>query len=324
MKRILITDTHFGWKQNSITWLNSQIKFIDEQVIPTIKKLRNETGEYIRIIHLGDVFDSRSSISPMIAKIVREKFVELANLVDDFYIVAGNHDFYSPNSSEFDSLSMVFRDCGIHLVIDDIAIADGDMFIPWYQYKNDIKPLLSQHPDIRNIYTHADIFGEDRRNINDYVGIKIFSGHIHIPNFDEGMGLYNLGSCYPLNFADANDDRYFYIWDDKNLTFKPNLQSIHFWRIRNEQIFNEMHDINDHYELYISQSNMQQEKYQSRLVSIANQYKNISIIPIIDEKVFEGEQLESYNIDEICKNSIPDHLYDKFEQIIKYINMNDN
>ena len=39
---ILFTDTHFGWKNNSMNWLNSQMKFIYEQFIPTIKKYKKK------------------------------------------------------------------------------------------------------------------------------------------------------------------------------------------------------------------------------------------------------------------------------------------
>ena len=67
MTDILITDTHFGIKQNSITWFNSQSNFIYEQLIPYIQTHK----DIIRLIHLGDVFDSRSSISVLIAAKVK-------------------------------------------------------------------------------------------------------------------------------------------------------------------------------------------------------------------------------------------------------------
>lgn len=312
MIRILLTDTHFGWKQNSITWLNSQISFIDNQVIPIIKKYKS-TGEEVCIIHLGDVFESRSSISPMIAKVVREKFIELRNLVDRFYIIAGNHDFYSPNSAEFDSLSMVFRECNIDIILDEIKIIGEDILIPWYQYKNDIDDILKDHPEIKNIYTHADIFGEDFKNTN----LNIFSGHIHTPLFKNN--LYNLGSCYALNFADCNQDRYFYIYDGKKLDKISNNNCIRFWRIYNEDIFEDTYGDEDYYELYINQVNMQNSKYQSRLTELTKKYKNIWIIPTTTSTISEDiEELESYNIEDICQKMIPDHLKNKFNRVLNY------
>ena len=44
MTTILFTDTHFGIKQNSITWFNSQKDFIVNQLIPYIK-VKNLNGK---------------------------------------------------------------------------------------------------------------------------------------------------------------------------------------------------------------------------------------------------------------------------------------
>ena len=105
MTNIIITDTHFGVKNNSITWFNSQSDFIYKQLIPYIKSHQDT----IRLIHMGDVFDSRSTISVYIAKKVRKMFKDLAEICEDVIVVAGNHDFYSPVSDEYDSLSLVLH-----------------------------------------------------------------------------------------------------------------------------------------------------------------------------------------------------------------------
>lgn len=314
MNRLLLTDTHFGIKQNSTTWLQSQLKFINEQIIPYIKNHRVD-----KIIHLGDVFDSRSSISPMIATIVRNKFIEMAGLVDEFIIIAGNHDFYSPSSDKYDTLSMVFRDCGIDLVVGNVLIEDNDIFVPWYCYKDDLTPLLKIHPEIDNIYTHADIFGEDREITSQYTSkysCNVFSGHIHSPNIDKGSGLYNLGSCYSLNFADANCSRSAYSWDDNKLEPIENQCSIKFWRINDNNFFEPLHDPGDYYEFYIEQSNILSPKYQERAAEIAKTHRNYNIIPVSENKIFEDIEFESYDIDKLCESSIPNYLKDKFNKVI--------
>lgn len=305
MIRILITDTHFGWKQNSITWLNSQMSFIDKQLIPLLKQYNKKD---IRLIHLGDVFESRSAISPMIAKAVKDKFVELRSLVEDFYIVAGNHDFYSPNSDDIDSLNMVFRDLDINLIVKESMMSGEDAFIPWYAYKD-----TTWLPDnIKNVYTHADIFGEDRKNIG---GVKIFSGHMHIPNIDERHNLYNLGSCYSLNFADSNQDRFIYVYDGKTVKKITNKQSIKFWRVRDKDIFSSMHKKQDYYEIYVNQHNIQDPFYQTRIGELIKQYKNLVVIPTLSDMDADVEHFDSYNIEEICKSCIPEHLKDKFKLV---------
>lgn len=308
MIRILITDTHFGWKQNAIGWLESQIKFFDRELIPFIER----QTEPVRLIHLGDVFESRSSISPLVAKAVRERFMKLNAMVEDFIIIAGNHDFYSPNSDDIDSITMVLRECGMHLVIKEPLVMDEDIFVPWYNYKtDDLERILKLNPEVKNIYTHADIFGEDRKF---FPGKKIFSGHIHIPQIDTAKGWYNLGSCYSLNFADANHDRYFYTYDGNKVLAHANNHSIRFWRIKNEAIFDEVpqRHRNDYYELYIDQANMQTAEYQKRISELTQAFKNMVVIPLIPSTITEGEQFESYDVSQVCRSIIPERLQAKF------------
>lgn len=321
IKKILFTDTHYGTRQNSMTWLKSQLDFISKNLIPRIQHEKHN-GDYIKLIHCGDVFDSRSAISPYVAKKVREKFVELAQLVDEFIIVAGNHDFYSPNSDEVDTLSMVFRDCGIRLVIQEMYQDKEDLFIPWYVYKDEetVRDYLDTHPEVKNIYTHADIFHEDYRDYGNR-GICVFSGHIHQPRIDDRRRLYNLGSCYSLDFADHNDDRHFYMLSDggaRRQTF-TNEVSIRFWRLYNEDIFgtdlDSLHKDNDYYELYIEQTNMQLPRYAERISELSARYKNICIIPQVKSMVSESGELKTYDIVEVCRSMIPDHLKAKFRMV---------
>ena len=102
--KVLFTDTHFGVKNNSMTWLKSQLNFIYKQFIPELRELKKtHPDDQIVLIHLGDVFDSRSTISTMVATEVRKAFGALREVVDEFNIIAGNHDYYSPTSDEVNS-----------------------------------------------------------------------------------------------------------------------------------------------------------------------------------------------------------------------------
>ena len=131
MTDILITDTHFGIKQNSITWFNSQSNFIYKQLIPYIE----DHKDVVRLIHLGDVFDSRSSISVLIAAKVKKIFTDLARVCGQVIVIGGNHDYYSPNSNEYNSIELVLGDVpGITLVTRDILIDGNNMYVPWYEY----------------------------------------------------------------------------------------------------------------------------------------------------------------------------------------------
>lgn len=316
---ILLTDTHFGVKNNSMTWLRSQMDFIYNQLIPFIKDKRESMGDgdTIRIIHLGDVFDSRSSVSTMVATKVVQCFGELSKLVDKFYIIAGNHDYYSPTSNEVNTLDLMLRNLNITLITNRVLDDGDDLFIPWYEYGNPaIQKFIETH-GIKRIFVHADIVNEKIP----YTGVEVYSGHVHIPNLDWDKGLYNLGSCYALDFGDSNNHRGFYtLTNGKNLKFYPNMQSINYWRLYDEDIFdvyvNNSIKSGDYIEVYVSESNMSVQKYVERLNDLTKLYKNIWIIPK-SEQIMTGDcKFEGYDIEKIIAHMIPEELKAKFDLVL--------
>jgi DNA repair exonuclease SbcCD nuclease subunit len=316
---VLFTDTHFGVKNNSMTWLNSQLDFIYNQFIPDLVELKkSHPKDRINLVHLGDVFDSRSTISTYVATKVREAFGNLREVVDDFHIIAGNHDYYSPNSDDVCSLDLLLGGLGINLYTKETYLSfDGDLYLPWYEYQK-IDPVkqIIKSGIVKRIFTHADIVTE----AVPYVGVPIYSGHLHTPDIKSEIGRFNLGSCYSLTFADSNQHRGYYILNGEKWKFVPNVQSIQFWRLYDEDIFDPYNAYikdRDYIEIYISQSNMANPKYIEKMNSMSKQYKNIWIIPQSEDFVGDGlEKFEGYDIENIVRNTIPDHLKNKFENVL--------
>lgn len=329
MKTIILSDTHYGIKQNSITWMNSQIDFIYNELIPCIKYLIEKEHQLVRIIHCGDVFDSRSSINPYIAAAVRKAYTELANLCQ-VYIVAGNHDFYSPNDDSVSALDFAFNGVkNLNVIKDKIAplwfgeYDNVSLLVPWYEF--DKKELLTQIIDEykpKYIFCHTDLTrlsDEYKELLKD---ITVFSGHIHTPQKENN--LITLGSTYALTFADCNADRGFYIHTDETneLKFVKAKNIIKFWRFYNKEIF----DIdvtkvnNDYIELYIDKLNLMNENYAERISFLTSRIHNIKVVPNSDkENSVEEIEFKNYNIQEICESNIPEELKDKFNILLSKI-----
>lgn len=312
---ILISDTHYGVKQNSITWLNSQLDFIYKQLIPFCR----EQNEKSSIYHLGDVFDSRSSINPFVASRVRKAFKDLYKVSKEMIILGGNHDYYSPNEDSIDSINMVLHEDDEFkptVVTKDIYLKGQDLFIPWYRFNDveDIKRYIEDY-NVSRVFVHADITMLDDEHKRLFKGLQVFSGHIHTPKHYKN--LHTLGSTYALTFADSNDDRGFYVLQEEWLRFVPNEYTIRFHRLYNDEIFNDVSFSKvDYIELYVDQLNLLNERYTSRIKELTNKYHNINIIPkstISDDKEFE--KIDLYNIEELCKQCIPDELKEKFLMI---------
>ena len=61
MRDLIIGDMHIGIKNNSISWLESQLEFFDKQIFDIIENKNIE-----RVIFLGDLSDIRYSINQQV------------------------------------------------------------------------------------------------------------------------------------------------------------------------------------------------------------------------------------------------------------------
>lgn len=323
--KILVSDTHFGCRQNSIIWLDSQMRFFYEQLIPFIKKQR----EPVSLYHLGDVFDVRSTVNLLVANRVHKLFEDLKDVCNRIIILGGNHDYYSPIESEANVNSL-------HLVLGDLedewnklVVVDKDfwedteqreLFVPWFRYFDfdELKDELSDDAFDR-VYIHNDLTVtlEDRyRNL--FKNYEIYSGHIHTPSHKGN--LHTLGSTFALTFSDCNSDRGFYTMNDDgtNLQFHPNEVSIKFYRFYNKDLFNTKIELRkeDYVELYVNQDNLLKESYVEKIKDISKKVNNIVTIPKAQRVVNDDScDFEKYDIVDICRQNIPDNLIEKFNKI---------
>ena len=299
-----------------MNWLNSQIKFIYDEFIPKIKEYKKEDS--VRVIHCGDVFDSRSTISTYVASKVVQAFKDIRSVCDEFIIVCGNHDFYSPNSDVVNTVDLFMGHLDITIVNQHMYESNDTAFIPWYQWESgDFKT------DAKYIYTHADLLHD--KVPSHCAGKTIFAGHIHTPQSKNG--LYNLGSCYSLNFADANSKRGFYVVKDGQLQMVENEHSIKFYKLYNNEVLTtDVSKFNsyDYVELYVTQEEMSNEEFVTAIKRFVESISNLWIIPqTVQSRGTIDEDFKGYDIEAIMEASIPEDLEDFFQKVKKRINLTD-
>jgi DNA repair exonuclease SbcCD nuclease subunit len=310
---IIITDTHFGVKSNSVKWLTHQIYGLDEikEYIITNKP----KYDIVNIIHCGDVFDNRSSINTMILKNIREKLYELADLVDVFYIIAGNHDYYSPKEDfkEINSLDLLLQHPKIVLITNKYLMSKNQpirkCFVPWYEFDrmNDI--IENESPDI--IFTHGDLY--EFKNI---YNANIISGHIHVPvSYGNAK---NIGSLFAMNFADANQERGFYTYEKNELNFHPLKNIIKFYNLNanDDSFFTSLnYNVEDYIRIYIDSDKAILDSYND----IIKQYREIcnNVDLFISNKSIESLSINTdiNDINIIIDSLIPEHLKTIFSKL---------
>lgn len=328
---VLITDTHFGTHNCSLTWLKSQKEFFDKQFIPHLKKRKKE-GYLVRVIHCGDVFDSRSTVNTYIATTVVNLFSQICEITDQFTIVSGNHDYYSPEIDDVDTVSLIFKQLELkysnfHIISKfkqlDKWGQEVCLYVPWYEwlkYDDLVEYMENCETPPTHIFTHADLVREK----TDLDCPNIISGHIHVPYFKDNIK--NLGSVFPLTFTDYNSVRGFYEYEggDGELKFIENTKSIRFWRFYDDEILSIPKNIkkDDYIEIYISKSKIAQKKYADAYAKWVKKFKNIWRVPQIDDGQGAAniKQFEGYNIENMTESMVPDELKPKFYLIKQYIN----
>ena len=93
MKIALITDTHFGARNDNLNFNEHFYQFYEGVFFPYLQQNNIKT-----CIHLGDCFDRRKYVSYRTAKDFRERFIIPFNTLGiDLHMLVGNHDIYYKN-----------------------------------------------------------------------------------------------------------------------------------------------------------------------------------------------------------------------------------
>ena len=234
-KIALITDTHFGARNDSIQFLKYYQKFYKNVFFKYIDEHKIDT-----IFHLGDIVERRKFINFITLHQFKRMFIQ--PMIDrniTFHCIVGNHDIPYRNSNEISAMSELFANQGKHnmhlywkpedVIHDGVSIG----MLPWINNDNyeECMNYLKDTPS-QIIFSHLELSGFEVFNgqIHD-VGMArtpfekfdvVCSGHYHHKS-SQG-NIHYLGNPYELTWADYNDPRGFHIFDTdtRELTFIQN------------------------------------------------------------------------------------------------------
>ena len=232
-KVAVITDQHFGARNDSIHFLDYYEKFYNGTFFPTLDSESIDT-----VLILGDTFDRRKYVNFYTYKRSREMFFdELAKRNIQVFMLAGNHDTYFKNTNEVNSVRLLLNEYTNITVIDDpttITLCDTNIcMMPWIcpeNYEDSINLINTTDADI--CMGHFEIAGfAMNRGMPSHEGLSrdlfkrfdtVFSGHYHHRSFQDNIRY--LGNPYELTWQDYNDPRGFHLFDlsSRHLEFIEN------------------------------------------------------------------------------------------------------
>jgi DNA repair exonuclease SbcCD nuclease subunit len=324
MKVAIITDQHFGARNDSVHFLDFYEKFYKETFFP---KLREEKVQAVLI--LGDTFDRRKYMNFYTLKRAKEMFFEpLAYLGIDVHILAGNHDTYFKNTNDVNSVNLLLGEYGVAFNVIDhpshIYVGPHKIcMMPWIcpeNYEDSMETLKDS--DAKYCMGHFEIAGFAMyRGMPSEGGLDrglfrkfecTFSGHYH--HKSNADGIFYLGNPYELTWQDYNDDRGFHIFDldSEQLEFVKNPNKM-FHRI-----------------IYDDKEHSIDEVTKMDLSSYTNTYVKVVVINKTNPYLFDKFMNNLYNVNPVdisvvedftdITEGIEDDMLDQAEDTLTILN----
>ena len=225
MKILLITDQHFGVRNDNEHFINHYKKFYGQVVIPFIK-----ASGIKEIISLGDTFDRRRYINFHSLDEAKEMwFDQLIKLGCNHTMLIGNHDIYYKNTLKVNAPHEILGEYNFD-VIDKPTTKSYDgtdiLMLPWIcdDNKSEIfeavqrskAPVLMGHLELNGFEAHPGHImesGMDGTFFNKFK--RVFSGHYHQKSTKGNISY--LGNPYQLYWNDYGCKRGFHVFDTSTL-----------------------------------------------------------------------------------------------------------
>lgn len=310
MRVAIITDQHFGARNDSLHFINFYDKFYTDTFFP---KLEKEGIKHVLI--LGDTFDRRKYVNFFSLKRAKEMFFDkLQEMGIKVDMLAGNHDTYFKNTNDVNSVDLLLREYDNINVIDSPTTIYVDetpiCMMPWIcpeNYDDSMDTIKDTNAQI--CMGHFEIQGfQVFRGIESHEGLSsdifnkfdlVFSGHYH--HKSSNGNIHYLGNPYELTWTDYQDPRGFHLFDldTRELEFIQNPNSMFFKITYDDTLPNAISDI----------SNMDLTQYKDTFIKVivvnksnpylfdlfmSNLYKQNPIdVSIVEDNLDLTEGLES-------------------------------
>ena len=226
MKVLLITDQHFGVRNDNLHFLDHYRKFYGELVIPFLKASKIDT-----ILCLGDTFDRRKYVNFNSLDAAKEMWFDpIKDLGCHMTMLIGNHDIYYKNTLRINAPNELLGE------YDNIDILDKPvtrnvggldiLFLPWIcdeNYDRTLRsvtesnaPVCMGHLELNGFEAHPGHVMDAGMEVSPFSKFKkVFSGHYHQKSNTDNV--YYLGNPYQLYWNDYGTKRGFHVFDTETL-----------------------------------------------------------------------------------------------------------
>jgi DNA repair exonuclease SbcCD nuclease subunit len=236
MKIALITDTHWGVRNDNIAFMDNSKRFLDDVFFPYLDDNNVRT-----VVHLGDLVDRRKYLNHYtMHRLMNDFLIPMHERDITCHFIAGNHDTYFKNTNEINAIENIIGDRFENNFTSYQRYPrefdfDGTkvLMLPWICDENrqacmdKIKTTPAQivmgHLELAGFEMHRGsiVSHGDDRSIFDRFDM-VLSGHYHHRSSDGTI--HYLGSHAEFTWSDYDDRKGFHILDTetRDLTFIEN------------------------------------------------------------------------------------------------------
>lgn len=242
MRIAIITDLHFGARNDNPAILLHQKKFFDDQFVPFVADPKNNIGA---VMCMGDTFDRRKQSNHLSVHEAKNMlFGPINELNKPFYVIVGNHDAYYKNTIKVNTPSLCLKDYKNVYVIDepceDLFEYNKILMLPWICPDNwpQTKEIL-RTTKAKICCAHLQLAGFEMHRgspVSEGMPASMFekfqmvlSGHYHHKSSKDNI--HYLGTPYEITWADYNDPRGFHVLDDDTLNLEFHQNPEHLFKV---------------------------------------------------------------------------------------------
>lgn len=223
MKVVVITDTHWGVRNDAVVFHDYFKKFLDNVFFPYL-----DEHDIKEVVHLGDLVDRRKYINYLTLHRLKSDFLSpLFSRDVSLTVLLGNHDIAYKNTNEINALDELFSEFSnrMHVIRNAEHVALGDtevLMIPWINQENEEHSMnLIKRTNAQIAMGHLELAGFEQERgsvalhgqsatVFDKFDI-VLSGHYHHKSTN-GTVFY-LGAPYQMTWSDYDDPKGFHVFD---------------------------------------------------------------------------------------------------------------
>lgn len=204
------TDIHFGRKNNSESHNQDCIDYIT-WFCGNVKKDKDIDC----IFFLGDWHEHRAAVNGLTLHYSQIAANMLNDLGIPIYFIVGNHDCYYRNNRDVFTTVIFDKLENFTLVDKPTVLPDNNCVLAPYLFEEEYPEFFREYSKYSVIAGHFEFAGfvlagetvvkEHGPDPKDYTKPKhIFTGHFH--KRQSKKNVHYIGSCFPMDFSDANDE----------------------------------------------------------------------------------------------------------------------